>query len=129
MAKLSAAFLVVALMVLATACGGSSDSSGGSSSASGSCTGTQLGDNVCIEFGSTYTSSAVQTACTSSNLTYSSSACSATNRVGRCVFTPSQGGTAASYTVSWYTGTAATLQTSCQAINGQGGLTTQWLPN
>jgi hypothetical protein len=134
MSKLSAVFLAVALAVVATACGSSSDSSGGSNngggstSGSGSCTGTQSGVQTCVEFGSAYTSAAVQAACSGQGLTYNSGACTATGRVGRCTFTPSAGASA-SYTAAFYTGTAADLQAACTAMNGQGGITTTWTPN
>ncbi len=132
MKKLSLAVLAAAsLTFLATACGSSSSDSsgGGTTSASGSCSGIESSTQVCVEFGSAYTSSLVQQACTSQGLTYSSSGCTATGRIGRCTFTPSQGGAPMSYTAAFYSGDAASLQSACTQSNGVGGMTTTWTPN
>jgi hypothetical protein len=113
---------VVALAFLASACGSDSSSGGGSSTAGGSCTLPSSGG--CDEWSSTF-AGAVQTACNQSGGTYSSGACSSSGRVGRCAFTTSGTG-AYTYTISYYTGTAASLQAACNQLNGQGGITTVW---
>jgi len=129
-----AAVGLLAFGVAATGCGGSS-----SSSTTASCT-LPAGTGVCIEFSTSGLSaaelSAVQSACSSNNLTYSAGACSATNVVpGHCsipestigAYLPSAPITSAEgffYTPNF---SATTAAATCSAALTSGGLGGTWV--
>ena len=111
-------FVGLALTMASAGCG---DGSAGSSSA-GSCSTPTTGTvTQCVDYGGSYTASAVMQSCSANNSSYSSSACPSVNRVARCTITVSVGSANAVSTLNFYPpNTAADEMTSCNAMNTKG---------
>lgn len=85
-------FVLAAVLASASAC----------SSSAGSCSQTTSGNMVCAEYSSNVSSDNARSACTSAGGSYSTGACSPTNRVGRCAVPGTIGGTQTTSTLSIY---------------------------
>ena len=133
--KFASLWLALLCSALGGACGGST-SSGGSDgegfTGNGSCalSTSGSGGNVtsCDDFGQGFTDSLATQACSSQMGTFSTSACPATGRVGRCQITSSNG--ADRDQVSFYPPTtAADVMAACSMENGMDGVSATFVPN
>ncbi|MFO0624021.1 MAG: hypothetical protein U0325_00270 [Polyangiales bacterium] len=75
------------------------------SSSSGSCSQTTSGNTFCVDYASNVSSDNARSACTGAMGSYSATACSSTNRVGRCSVPSMIGGTQTTSNASFYTPT------------------------
>lgn len=108
-------FALFALLGSAVAC---SDSSGSSSSA-GSCSQTMGSTSFCADYNSNVSATNARATCTSNNGSYSTTACTSTNRVGRCVAPGLVGGVQTTSTLNFYTPTTdADARQVCTALGG-----------
>ncbi len=106
--KVAFGFLATIVMSVAAGCG---------SAAAGSCTTTSGSTMSCVDYGGTWNANSVMQGCTGSGQTYSASACTSTNRVGRCTVTSPAGG--ATTTTNYYApATASDVMTACGIVSG-----------
>lgn len=107
-------FALVALLGSAVACSDSSSSAG-----VGSCTQTQGSTTFCADYNSNVSATNARSTCTSASGSYSTSACTSTNRVGRCVAPGVVGGVQTTSTLNFYTpATDADARQVCTAFGG-----------
>lgn len=121
--------------LMTAACGGGTSGGGGGtgdiSAGSGSCVSSAGGTLVtCTDYGAGFTTGMVIQECSALSATYSSSACSSANRVGRCEISISRNGVTAADAVSFYPPeTIGAGMQACNMENGFDGATITFVAN
>ncbi len=84
--------ILAAILASASAC----------SSSTGSCAQTVSGNMICADYAGGVTSDNARSACTGAMGSYSTTACTSTNRIGRCAVQGTIGGTQTTSTLNMY---------------------------